>query len=60
MKNCHKCQKEIDTDGPIPWYGQEFEWSKVGMFYLCDECIEDILQNWMYGHLNNLGELING
>lgn len=60
MKPCAKCQNQIDPDAVIPYYSDAPEWSKVGPFYLCDVCIDEILSTWFYTHLNQDGELING
>lgn len=57
MTHCVKCQIDIDKDAPIPFFGIEFSWSTVGEFLLCDSCISEILNNWLYSHVNKEGEL---
>ena len=58
LKLCNKCLIEIDKSVPFPYFAKEFKWSKVGEFILCDTCIEEILSNWMYAHINNVGQII--
>jgi hypothetical protein len=55
---CNKCLIEIDKNRPYIYFAKEFDWSKVGEFVLCDACIEEILTNWLYTHVNNEGQLI--
>jgi hypothetical protein len=55
---CVKCLIEIDKNAPFPCFAKELDWSKVGEFVLCDNCIEEILTNWLYAHVNNEGQLI--
>lgn len=53
---CNVCLNIIDP--ATGYFGREFKWSTVGEMFLCHICIEEILTNYMYAHLNNKGEFI--
>ena len=51
---CNKCLSIIDP--ATGYFGKEFKWSTVGEMFLCATCIEEILTNYMYIHLDVVGE----
>lgn len=53
---CNRCLEPIDP--ALGFYAKEFNWSKVGEFFLCNICIDEILSNWMYAKLNAEGKFL--